>query len=331
MPMVNFLSNFLLGTPTDSEQKAKAVEEEEDDDNPPPSAAEGGVPKLPRRSVLRAAVSRSQSLSRVYNHVPSGRPNFRQAQQDLIEYYAHLAMLENDTERIQEEDSHLRDALHGCNVRKYGRLYSRIQITSMSISIGVLSEPDAEGEEEIKSAQMWNEFREQLMIVKSYLLRKDANLDIPIERAAYEDELIPTEIDELDAELDKHEMFQDSYQEVLLLLQVQETIACLLEKVKVISPDSADVVKELEVAVNSYENDLQTLFMPKTLPRDTNIGEKTTISIPSELRKFLLPDLYKKPEEAIDSLLHHALDILSDEKCLFSINQLKLKVRLFVE
>ena len=363
MPVMNFLSNFLLGTPTDSAKKRErpkvSDEDDDDDDNeqqqqlnndrrtkvPPPPP-----PAMPlRRSLVQASSSaRARSLSRVYTNVPRDRPDYRTAQQDMIEYYAHLAMMEIDADRVKEEDKNLRESLQGCQVRRYGRLYSRLQIAALCISIGAHTlqpmEDDEDGENaavpDFKSASLWKDLREQLIIVKSYMLRKDANVRVPILRQGYEeedeDDIIPDENDELDGVLEKHEMFQDSYQEVLLLIEVQEILASFCEKISSINvqdvadadaDDNIGIVKQLENAVDSYEQALQNLFLPQGVADGANVGEETKSHIPTELVGFLLPELYKKPRAAVSLLLRDALAVMSNEECPYSHAQLKTKVR----
>ena len=234
----------------------------------------------------------------------------------LIEYYAHLAMMETDADRVLEEDKHLLEALQGCVVRTYGRLYSRLQIATLCISIGAhttgaLEEDGDDAAPEFKSAALWKDLREQLIIVKSFLLRKDANANVPIQRKGYDDDDIPPENDELDGVLEKHEMFQDNYREVLLSIEVQEILARFCEHVTSMDAKASNLVKELETAVNSYDRELQRLF-----------GDK----IPEELTGFLLPELYKKPEQAVGLLLRDALAVMNDEECVYSTVQLKQKV-----
>lgn len=325
------------------EFRPKVSDEDDENDLPGHGATLQGskrppaIPQ-PRRSFMRAAVSgRARSLSRVYNIVPRDRPDFRQAQQDMIEYYAHLAMIETDVDRVQEEDCHLRDALHGCNVRRYGRLYSRLQIASLCISMGAMStEPELEEAEvdedeshavKMMSHNLWKDLREQLIVVKSYMLRKDANMFVPIEREGYEDEDLPLQNDELDGVLEKHEMFQDSYKEVLLLLEVQEKLALLCNRIKKVNTSQDTAIKELGAAVDSYESSLHSLFMPDGMPEGANIGEKAKSSIPCELTEFLLHELYKKkPVEVIASLLKDVVNIIYNDESVFSLSQLKQKV-----
>lgn len=359
-PIISFFSNFILGTTPVSGDRPKVSGDEDDEENNKTAGQDGAagaaaadptlpsnnndhsrppppVPPLPRRALMRApSASRARSLSRVYNQVPRDRPNFRRAQQDVIEYYAHLAMIETDVGRVLEEECHLRDAMKGCDVRRYGRLFSRLQITSLCVSIGCLStEADHEegvDEEEPYGVRMmpphlWKELREQLIVVKSYMLRKDANMFVPIDRTGYEDEEIPRQNDELDGVLEKHEMFQDSYKEVLLLLEVTEILTRLCDQIKKIDLGADNAVKQVESAVDAYESSLQSTFIPEGIPDGANIGEKAKTSIPSELSKFLLHELYKKkPEDAVPSLLRDAVTIMCDDDSVFSLSQLKHKV-----
>lgn len=370
---MNFISNLLLGTPTETDKevarpkgsdsqaavaeaahealiptetantptaaKQQPQEEEEEEEEEAEVMKQKQPPPLPRASFVRGGIgSRARSLSRVYNQVPRGRPDFRTAQLDMIEYYAHLAMIETDADRVKEEDRNLRDALRGCKFRNYGRLYSRLQIASLCISIGahqtdpenLVAKDDDDVEQDgappdFKPATFWNGLREQLIIVKSFMLRKDANALVPVVRPGYddqdEDDDIPVEDDELDGSLEKHEMFQESYEEVLQLMQVQEVLSSFCGQI--ISIDSnPDALKQLESAINSYESALQKMFVP-----EGTIGGKVTESyIPEVLNKFLLADISQQPSDAAASLLRDAFAVMRNEACVYSHVQLKGKV-----
>lgn len=257
----------------------------------------------------------------------------------MIEYYAHLAMIETDVDRVREEDRNIRDALRGCKFRSYGRVFSRLQIACLAISVGAYETvPEmlyydddelAEVNSALTSSSYWKGLREQLIIVKTYMLRKDANAAVPVvRRSGYieDDEDIPEENDELDGALEKHEMFQDSYQEVLLLMEVQEILSKFCERMSCIESDGEDAVKQLEFAVNSYESELQKLFLPQGIPEGADIGEETNSHIPEELTKFLLAELRKKPAEAAKLLLMDAAGVMCNDECVYSHPQLKQKV-----
>jgi len=335
---MNSLYKMFLGTPTDSERKKAADERPKvsDTDDDLTDAAPKPPPVMPTRSsfVRGNGVGRSRSLSRVYNQVPRDRPDFRRAQQDMIEYYAHLAMIETDPDRVKEENEHLQEALQGCKLHKYGRLYSRIQIACLCIDIGVRNtdtittttttrqrgEDDVEEEGPRFPADLWKDMREQLIIVKSFMLRKDANADVPIQKPRYSDEDTPEENDELDAALEKHEMFQDSYHEVLTLLEAQATLTRFYEQIEAINPNAPDIVKKIESALDTYKSALQEQFLPNGDGTDTG-------SIPGELDSFLLHDIHSQPKEALTQLLTHVRNIFTDIDCVFSHAQLKQKMK----
>lgn len=339
---MNTIYKFILGTPTDSVKKKMVnerprVSDTDDDLTDAEAAAKKPPPVMPQRSyfVRGNGTGRSRSLSRVYNQVPRDRPDFRKAQQDMIEYYAHLAMIETDPDRVKEENEHLQEALQGCKVRKYGRLYSRLQIACLCIDIGVRytetattsqKEDDDDESGPNISADLWRDMREQLIIVKSFMVRKDANMYVPIQKPRYSDEDTPEENDEMDAALEKHEMFQDSYHEVLTLLEVQETLTRFYEQLKAINADEQNSVKKIEDAVDTYKSALQSHFLPNGV---TNQNETDTAAtgIPEELDSFLLHDIYSKPKEALSQLLTHVRNIFIDTDFVFSLPQLKQKVR----
>ena len=368
---MNFISNLLRGTHTDSDKHVERPKVSDEEDEEHAAAARRGLPPsttteitnlhegdrlsvsfsarkplIPQEPFARSSPSRARSLSRVYNQVPRGRPDFLTAQQDMIEYYAHLAMIETDADRVKEEDRNLREALRGCTFRNYGRLYSRLQIACLCISIGAYQtdpenllaqeeEDDHQGDglpSDFILATYWKALREQLIIVKTYMLRKDANAPVPIEKPGYEneeDEDIPDEDDELDAVLEKHEMFQDNYEEVLLLIEVQVVLSTFCERVSSINTkaeSTEEVLHELESAVDSYESELRKLFMPEGVPKGADIGEETKSQIPEELTKFVLTELYKRPNEAVTLLLRDALAVMTNDECVYSHAQLKQKV-----
>lgn len=344
---MNAIYNLFLGTPTDSGKKKSTERPKVSDDDDPPSenaAVENQgsgddrhkkqPPGLPQRSSFaRGKVTgRARSLSRVYNQVPRDRPDFRRAQQDMIEYYAHLAMIETDPDRVKEENEHLQEAIQGCRIRRYGRIYSRLQIACLCIDVGVLNtDPAREGElqdEPCFPADLWSSLREQLIIVKGFMLRKDANMLVAIEKPRYSDDGIPEENDELDSALDKHEMFQASYNEVNFLLKIQETLARFCEQLKGIDSESPEIVKEVESAVDTYKQALQKHFVPDDAQGSENKqDEKDTQPIPEVLDFFLLRDIQAQPKEALAKLLHHVLRVLHSPECVYSHSQLKQKVR----
>ena len=339
---MNTIFSMFLGTPTDSERKKAAderpkVSDTDDDLTDAAVAAPKTPPVMPQRAsfVRGNGVGRSRSLSRVYNQVPRDRPDFRRAQQDMIEYYAHLAMMETDPDRVKEENEHLQEALQGCKLYKYGRIYSRIQIACLCIDIGVrntdtISTPQGEDDDDEEgprfSPDLWKDMREQLIIVKSFMLRKDANTYVPIQKPRYSDEDTPGENDELDAALEKHEMFQDSYHEVLTLLEVQETLTRFYVQLEAIDPDASDIVKKIESAVDTYKSALQKHF----LPNGANGTDASAPGIPKDLDSFLLHDIHSQPKVALTQLLSHVRHIFVGSDCVFSHAQLKQKVRNFV-
>ena len=305
---MNFLSEILFGTP--HEKAPRPVEEHHEDDDAPrvqvddDEEEEERATMPPRRSMSRQ--NRSRSLSRVYNQVPRGRPTARQAQMDLCEYYAHLAMMETDADRVKIEDEHLRQALQGCKPRLFGRLFSRIQITALCISIGALAAPvvvDDEDEQEpvYQSAALWHQLHRQIKVVKECLLRKDANIFVPVEREGYDDDdnnLLENEA--LDTELEKHAMFQEAYREVLVLLKVQEILATLCEQLD----------KNEKDAKQTYTTALTHLF--------AQVG-----AVPAELTAFLDTD-----DQAV--IFKAALELMADEESVYSYAQLKNKVSVVI-
>jgi hypothetical protein len=269
---------------------------------------------LPRRPSTRQSqqqhiYARNQSLSRIFNQVPRDRPSFRQARQDLIEYYAHLALLEisnsdggtgadpqqqqqHVNSALEDDAQFLQQALQGCKIRHYGRVWSRLQIAALCLHIGTLNVSDSGGGRSAcggslqLSSPMWQKLRQELAQCRKFLMRQDANANVPIQINTItntsndgDDEAnmnIPEPCETLDLLLHGHVMFDVDYKEVDLLLQVQEILAALRQELSKIEESSTstrddddynneeknpnDGDDEVKAAVDAYQQSLKQVF-----------------------------------------------------------------------
>jgi hypothetical protein len=188
------------------------------------------------------------------------------------------------------------------------------------------------------SADQLQQVREQLVLLKSYLLRQDANLPVPTlqqvpnadaaaadadadadtDQAKHNEDdteyaviettvTVPPSQAAPDGQLEKHDMFQDDYQQVILLLHVHQVLAKFKESLQKIAASSSQsqlqhkkdrstavtsVNKRAEQAIDAYENSLLTVF--EHHKSNSKMSATADLAIPKELTAFLLRDLYQK-------------------------------------
>jgi len=199
----------------------------------------------------------------------------------------------------------------------------------------------------------WKVAKEQLILVKGIMQRKNANADIDVGQCDSPGSSKMTgEDDWPDPDLAQHEMMTTDFQEVLHLLSVQVVLCELRERLQEIavdsiartggrpgrpspSPRSNLMNKPVERAVNQYMKSLSNIF--STSEDDDSTGE----AVPKELNSFLLHDIYspkathtKQSGMMVDRLLHHISSITNDTQTpagsqpgTFSYAYLQQKVR----
>mmetsp|Transcript_30094 Transcript_30094/g.70247 ORF Transcript_30094/g.70247 Transcript_30094/m.70247 type:complete len:814 (+) Transcript_30094:335-2776(+) len=284
-------------------------------------------------------MTRARSLSRVFNSVPSNRPHATQATIDMVEYYCHLACVQMLPERVRQEEANLTQALQLLEqqqrqtfltatptttpqsssehpvIRRFGRLWSRLQIASISIDLGSLhidkdvTTMDRKNTDEdnyqahLVESKRWNEIKDQLEVVQRDLLRRDANFNVPpYGRSAAGD--VPEENDQVDTSLQNHSMFQADLKEVLFLMDVHAICSQFRERVSgglILAPSSINTQTLLKRAMDDYEKALQSLFSDDeeiaASFRATTTQPGVTADpqiVPRELTGFLLKDLFQE-------------------------------------
>lgn len=224
------------------------------------------------------------------------------------------------------------------------------------------------------SADQWQQVREQLVLLKSYLLRQDANLPVPtlqqVPPVVVPSVSVDADVDQVDqatvnaavtvpssqatpdGQLEKHDMFQQDYQQVILLLHVHQVLAKFKESLQKIAATSSQqqqqhqqqskdkhvtsVNKRVEQAIDAYENSLLTVF-----ENHSKMNPKAAaLSIPKELTAFLLRDLYQKGSnvknqpahnmDLVTSLLCHVRNMCLNAKSEYSHASLKTSVRIYM-
>ena len=309
-------------------------------------------PTIPPRKSIKNDFVRARSLTKVFNQLPLVLPDLTEIQLDIVEWYCHVCLLESNPVRLQHFRQELIIALGHHQPRRYGRLYNRLHLTALwndvccgtTISTTTVAAPASTvaafspGDDQDQDAAMeafsinvtaaqWRQIKEQFVLLKSYLLRQDANLAVP---SISSDTLSPTapppQHAAPDGNLEKHDMFRHEYQLVVLLLQVQQALASFcsaLENCK----GKRNLVKHSEEAIDAYENTLATIFA-KEDDQHASVG-----IVPKELTAFLLRDLYQKgnraaphPNILVATWLQHATDIVTNVTSEFSHFNLKQKV-----
>ena len=278
--------------------------------------------------------SRIRSISRVFNSVPSDRPEYARAQHDLMEYYGHLAILQTSPERVLDEERNLQLAAGGhWTFRKYGRLFSRMQMACLSMCMGsVQILPTDERSDRPASAwsvgqrgvllaknvssTMWKELKMDLECLRNYLLRKDANTYVPVQRRGSRNDndddnniSIPPPNETLDHETEKHAMFQGDYKLVVHLLDVHAVCQKFREDLSAIFQDpDASSNAHIRDAADAYEQALDDLF-------DHYHQDIPVERIPRALKNFVLKDLFqqrKHPAEVAQKLYTDSLQVAQE-------------------
>jgi len=323
----------------DEEQEGPETQMPAPEDNESPTFP----PPLPKRRGSFAQ-QRARSLSKVFNQLPNSLPNRKEIEMDVMEYFCHIMLLETDPHKLSYYKKELHQLMETHKLRKYGRFYTRMRLTACCTDIGCIrieestddSDEDSQDDECIPfsvdiSKEEWTSTKENFILLKSLFLRQDANASVPTKQEGYNNEAeegcpIPQENGKLDLVLEKHEMFQESYKEVLILCQIQEILSNFRETLQNLSVTDRDYIKATENAIDEYEGSLLAIFQGKegyVEPRQETDDPKV---IPTELNHFLLTDLYHDTDNLIENLLKHINEIVLNEENVYSHAKLQQKV-----
>jgi len=242
--------------------------------------------------------NRLRSMSRVFTTLPPVLPTYQQMVADQMEYLCHLMLLETMPDRVLQYKKDYECVLRNFSrttdgpklLKTPGRLHSRMLLAALAADLFLVREED-EKDEAIKvvspasvTADDWNMLREQLIHLKGVLLQQNANNAVL--SSSTRKPALP------DTELEKHEMMNVDYREVLQLLEVQRAMAALREGLQSIEDDDDDednfatqaaaaaspprtptsprVKRAVEQVVSQYMTNLTNIFPVETAPAETN-------------------------------------------------------------
>jgi hypothetical protein len=220
---------------------------------------------------------------------------------DIVEYWCHVCMLETVPEKLAVHKTQLEAAIADLNktensklyLRK-GRLYSRLELTNLTIDVCLLRVDGRENvDDDIPDAkdmneEHWTTFKERLILAKSIMLKKNCNV-MPAEGESLKADEYP------DRELSVHDMMNSAYNHVHTLLDVQIALSTLSHDLEKIAEDDTEPRTQnlrVERAVNRYIANLKMIFSPE------DEQEEGTEKIPSNLNNFLLHDMYSPTKKA---------------------------------
>jgi hypothetical protein len=318
-------------------------ETQEEPINPLPPYLAAAAKLQPSNNNSRA--SRLRSISRVFTPLPPKLPSYQQMLMDIVEYWCHVCMLETVPEKLMEHKTQLEAAMDDLKrntqgqsksyLRK-GRLYSRLQLTNLTIDMCLLRVDGTEEEEEEEDSddennqnhnhipdatdmnqEHWTTFKERLILVKSIMLKKNCNV-MPAEGESLKADEYP------DRELAVHDMMNSAYNHVHTLLDVQIALSTLRHDLETIAEDcdnNSDTESRaqnirVERAVSRYIANLKTIFVSPDEEHENDDEDgggdaQETERIPSHLNNFLLHDMYRSPSKKAvtkHGLAHRLLD-----------------------
>jgi hypothetical protein len=202
-------------------------------------------------------------------------------QVDVIEWYCHLYLMETNPATLTILRQELSAALvvyrQNSRMSNYGRLYNRLHLVALWNDMGCIQTLARRDDINLQNAQgsnsatnisnagvkhatnisvaQWTQIMEQLVLVRGHLLRGDANLVVPFitlpQVPASTNRSDENENDRQDdtqyasnEQVANYDMFQQDYQHVVLLLQVQHALSCLLESLDNTSMDGTYQISE---------------------------------------------------------------------------------------
>jgi hypothetical protein len=212
---------------------------------------------------------------------------------DLAEYWCHVCLVAATStppdQYLDHNYEQLSQVLQQIGpIRRYGRLYSRMQIYALAAdALAFLREAAAHisaltdttnARSTTNSTRInnlvdkWQRFAGQLQLVRNHLLRANANKRVPTEVQVPPHSVAALELvqvqqdDQIDEALCQHAMFQDDFDTLVQQVRVQVVVLTLVMRLQCIleQDENRDAIAQVEQAVDSYQHELQTLFMPDT-------------------------------------------------------------------
>jgi len=247
--------------------------------------------------------------------VPSGR----EVQTDVLEWWCHVVLQDCNSPELYSR------RVEGCyqimeelgeTIGDQGRLFNRTQLATLCCDLlnrPIVSKEETEEDEDEDddtplsklSPEKWAEYRETLELVRSNLLRKDANIS--------EGQDVNEEVD---TDLEALAKFREDYQAVKNLLELCEVVARFQSNIDKLSTSKDTKQKALlqivESAVGDYKKGLQKLQLDKE----------------EELTSFLLADMYQsKPKDLAQRLQEHLLEVMTKDNYEYGYSQITQKTR----
>lgn len=241
-------------------------------------------PPMPQSAAQTMMIHRMRSISKVFNILPTKLPRWRDILIDVMEYICHIILLETDVYRQSQyiQDIELAWKAFGEEVH-YGRLVTRMHITSMASSILHLRLEDdnrsptpssqsttpssIESSLDVTS-ERWEQFLQEWEVLRGYMLRPDANTYVSLETMIEEAEehhgsdTATSKI--IHGKMEQHCMFQADYRVVARLLRNhyvltkwREDLAILLEHLTDYSTSSIRAM--LASSIDALERDWNCL------------------------------------------------------------------------
>lgn len=255
--------------------------------------------------VATSSLSQQQLEEQQQQRVPDQIPTMQRqtsysiehVQFDVLEYYCYwccCAMVD----QVRQEQSNLTQCLAAISpfkFRRYGRLWSRLQIACLSLTLASLPTQGPSAREACTSfethisSQRWKEIMEQLGTVRNFLLRRDADLPVPFliagQTSAPNGGMLPNPNSECDSKRSQHLLFRAEYRQALQFLQVQQISFAFREALRLFwencddsnhtdynglehNDTSAVMEKQrlLPLAINEYRAALDSLFSSEVPP-----------------------------------------------------------------
>ena len=283
-------------------------------------------PRLPSRSALTSDtkdnMTRARSLSRVFNTLPARLPSWMEMNQDMLEYICHAVLLEQDLKKRMALKKELENAIVSVHsmcgadfeIAERGRLFTRLRLTGLAEDIMLLRLQDDDDEEEDRvesttaaaasdktetpkarsslkvTSSEWKDIHENWVLVKTLMLRSDANLVVPYFVKTQDLQQQNAELEEgetaIDSKLEEHEMFREDCQQVETLLQVQQVLASMRQALQ------------------------QQLQQRRSSRRRQHINAEVLTKIIQDMEQEWLQSAFGDPEERLPPKLEYVIEPL---------------------
>ncbi|CAB9525738.1 expressed unknown protein [Seminavis robusta] len=186
----------------------------------------------------------------------------------------------------------------------FGRFFNRLQLASLSLDVALLELQDDDTSSSESTMEQWNSIKEELILMKSLLVRQDANQDVVLTP----NQERPNQVNAMpNLKVENHTLFQTFYRRVLRLLQVQVQLQMFNHSLQM-AKKSANTNLKVRAAIANYEKHINHLFTSNNSTTTSNNNNNHTSddmsvrsvsshdirSLPGDLVGFLLKDLYKK-------------------------------------